>query len=59
MWEQHLRDTAAWLVVMSNTPGWLEHAKHRRDQLLASPMYGERFRTLLAEAMKERTDAKP
>ena len=37
-WMQGLRDTAEHLVRMSQTPGWEEYARTRRDQLLADPM---------------------
>lgn len=38
-WAKHLRETAEYLVEMANRPGWTEHARYRRDELLANEMY--------------------
>lgn len=38
-WPAHLRETAAYLLEMAARPGWLAHAKYRRDALLADPAY--------------------
>lgn len=38
-WNDHLRETAEWLVAMSEIPAAQEHAKLRRDEKLADPMY--------------------
>lgn len=38
-WQQHLRETAEYLVEMASRPGWRRHAVHRRDELLADLMY--------------------
>jgi hypothetical protein len=39
--DQHLRDTAAWLVKMAESPLSLDHAKHREQELIASPLYAD------------------
>jgi hypothetical protein len=45
MWEQHLRNTAAWLVEMADNPltsGSKGHAAHRLQELMASsPLYAD------------------
>jgi hypothetical protein len=38
-WTAHLRDVASHLLWMASIPGAQEHAKKRRDGLLADPMY--------------------
>jgi hypothetical protein len=38
-WTEHLRGVAQHLIWMSNVPGAQEHAKLRRDEMLADPMY--------------------
>lgn len=44
MWEQHLRETAAWLVAMADNPltsGSKGHAAYRLAELTQSPMYAD------------------
>lgn len=43
-WHAHIRETAAHLLWMASIPGAADHAKFRRDELLANPMYGEELR---------------
>ena len=38
-WQQALRAEAEHLVLMASTPGWEQHAKHRRDELLEAPTW--------------------
>jgi hypothetical protein len=40
--DQHLRETAAWLVKMAESPLSVDHAKHREQELIASsPLYAD------------------
>lgn len=44
MWEAHLRELAAWLVVLADNPltsGSKGHAAYRLEQLLKSPAYSD------------------
>lgn len=38
-WTAHLTETARHLVRMSEAPGFDDHARHRRDELLADQTY--------------------
>jgi hypothetical protein len=38
-WTSHLQDVARHLLWLASIPGAQEHAKKRRDELLADPMY--------------------
>lgn len=61
MWEQHLRDTAAWLVQMADNPltrGKSGHAAHRLDELLATGLYADLPR-LIAEIRAQRAGPPP
>jgi hypothetical protein len=53
-WKEHIRETAAHLLLMAKTPGWQEHAQFRRDALIANRMYGQALREEL-----DRQQAKP
>jgi hypothetical protein len=53
-WPSHLREVAQHLILMANTPGWQEHAKLRRDEMLADPMYAG----LREEIMRQLQEAK-
>jgi hypothetical protein len=55
-WPTHLRETATYLLEMVDRPGWTEHARHRRDELLADPMYG---RELKEEILRAKAAASP
>lgn len=50
-WDEHLRGTAAWLVHLSRHPGWVDHARHRAKELMASELCAELPR-LMREAMQ-------
>jgi predicted ATPase len=50
-WNAHLRETAAHLLWMASIPGAAEHARHRRDALIADPMYAG-----LRDVLKELRD---
>lgn len=57
-WPTHLRETAQWLLTLAQTPGWQEHAKARRDELLAHRLYGQELRAELdALQRKDMPDA--
>jgi hypothetical protein len=59
MWETHLRELAAWLVVLADNPltsGSKGHAAYRLEQLLKSPAYSDLPR-YIKEARKEAADA--
>jgi hypothetical protein len=49
-WQQHLEETARWLVQMASMPGWVEHARFRAKELMASELYADLPR-LMREAM--------
>lgn len=56
MWDQHLRETAAWLVEMADNPltsGSKGHAAHRLEELKRSPMYAS-LPELIREVRRER-----
>lgn len=53
-WHAHLRETAQWLVEMSEIPGARKHAEHRRDELLANPMYAEALRAELNRLQQQK-----
>ena len=58
-WPDHLRETAAHLLLMANTPGWQEHAKLRRDELLADPMYGDALRKEIVRQRRQPKGSQP
>ena len=51
-WDQHMKDTAAWLVKMAATPGFVDHARHRAKELMESELYADLPR-LMREAVAE------
>ncbi len=55
-WLSHLKSTAAHLVLMAHTTGWQEHAKQRRDELLADPMYQGLRELIVLENKKAKAD---
>jgi hypothetical protein len=54
--QAHLRETAAHLVLMANRPGWSDHARMRRDELLADPTYGDALKAEILAVMREAKD---
>lgn len=58
-WQQHLRETARHLVGLASTPGWEAHARARRDELLADPVWSglrEEIVRVLREAKADGRD---
>ena len=40
-WQQHLEDTARWLVHMASNPGFADHARHREQELMQDELYAD------------------
>jgi hypothetical protein len=51
-WDQHMKDTAAWLVTMAANPGFVDHARHREQELMRNELYADLPR-LVREARAE------